>query len=163
MKTVKRKKFIYIILAGLLILVLILVFGNKKGDSEETEIIDHKIVGEYYDDTCEVKFGYPKSWTKSNLILPLPQKPLSEATFNEPGKNSIFSYICYDAQNYSFSQFLTYNSFSSGGIENIDTGGVKWQRVGNFIYTTQKNKLIIFEMFFTKYDLNPGQGYEETF
>jgi len=162
-KTAKRKKIIYLILAALLVLVLILVFSKGKEGGEETGIIDHKIIGEYSDSICKIKFGYPKSWTKSNLVLPLPQEPLSQATFDELGKNSIFSYICYDAQNYSFSQFLTYNSFSSGGIENIDTGGVKWQRVGNFIFTTQNDKLIIFEMFFTKYDLKPGQGYEETF
>ncbi len=158
-----RKKIIYIILAGLLILILILIFSGGKEQGEEAGTIDHKIVGEYYDDICKVKFGYPKSWTKSSLVLPLPQEPLSQATFDEPGKNSIFSYICYDAKNYSFSQFLTYNSFSSGGVENIDAGGIKWQRVGNFIYTTQNNKLIIFEMFFTKYDLKPEVGYEETF
>lgn len=152
-KIMARKKIIYLTLAGLLVLVLILVLsGGKEGG-----------VGEYYDDICQVKFGYPKSWTKSNIILPLPQKPLSEATFNEPGKNSIFSYICYDAKNYSFNQFLAYNQFGSGGVENIAAAGVKWQRVGNFIYTTQNNKLIIFQMFFTKYDLKPEPGYEDTF
>ncbi|MDP3995780.1 MAG: hypothetical protein Q8P74_00835 [bacterium] len=158
-----KKKTIYIILVGLLILILILVFGRGKEGGEEEEIIDHKIVGEYSDNVCKVKFGYPKSWTKSSLVLPLPQEPLSQATFDEPGKNSIFFYICYNARSYSFSQFLKINPFSSGGIEELNVGGIKWQRVGNFIYTTQNNKLIIFEMFFTKYDLKPEPEYEETF
>lgn len=159
----KKKKIIYFALAGLLILILILVFSGGEKGGKETEVIDHKITEEYSDYVCGVKFGYPKSWTKSELLLPLPQEPLSQATFDEPGKNSIFSYICYDARSYTFSQFLTYNPFSSGGIENIDVGGVKWQRVGNFIYTTQNNKLVILEMFFTKYDLKPNQEYEDTF
>jgi len=149
-----RNKFVYLILAGLLILVILGLVLVLTGQKESKE---------YSDDICKVKFGYPKSWTKSGLVLPLPQEPLSQATFDELEKKSIFSYICYDAKNYSFSQFLTYNQFGSGGVENIDAGGVKWQRVGNFIYTTQNNKLIIFEMFFTKYDLKPEPGYEETF
>jgi len=148
-----RKKLVYIILAGLLILVLILVFSKGKEGG----------VGEYYDDICQVKFGHPESWTKSDLVLPLPQKPLSEATFDEPGKKSIFSYICYDARYYSFGQFIQYSAVGSSGIEEINAEGIKWQRVGNFIYTTQNNKLIILEMFFTKYDLKPEPGYEETF
>ncbi len=158
-----RRKFIYLILAGLLVLGLILVFSRGKKNGEETGTIDHKIGGEYSDNVCKVKFGYPKSWIKSGLVLPLPQEPLSQATFDEPGKNSIFSYICYDARYYSFGQFMQSNPFGSGGIEEVNVEGIKWQRVGNFIYTTQNNKLIIFEMFFTKYDLKPEQGYEETF
>ncbi len=145
-----RNKIIFIVLGAVVVLGLVLVLAGQKESKE------------YSDDICKVKFNYPKNWTKSDTILPLPQEPLSQATFDEPGKNSIFSYICYDANWYSFNQFLEQNPFG-GQAESINAGEAKWQRVGNFIYTTQNNKLIIFEMFFTKYDLKPEPGYEETF
>jgi len=162
MKKTGKKKFIYLALAGLLVLIVILVLANRKAEQGEGGEASHKLAKQYSDSVCQVKFQYPESWTKSGLILPLSQKPLSEATFDEPGKKSIFSYICYDATKYSFDQFIKESSFA-GQIESINVGEVRWQRVGNFLYTVQNNKLIIFEMFFTKYDLKPEPGYEETF
>jgi len=155
-----RNKLVYIVLVGSLIFGLILVLTRQKGEGVSTK--------EYYDDICDVGFNYPKAWTKSNIILPLPQKPLFQITFDEPAqknktlKNSIFSFICYDATKYSFDQFIKESPFV-GQIETIDIGEVKWRRVGNFVYTIQNNKLIIFEMFFTKYDLKPEAGYEDIF
>lgn len=125
--------------------------------------------GKYSDEICKISFKYPKDWTKSNLILPLPQKPLSEATFNEPAKgslppkNSILSFICYDAKKYSFDQFVGQNSLSQGQAEVLNAGSVRWQRADNFVYATKGDKLLIFEMFFTKYDLKPEPGYENIF
>ena len=154
-----RNKFVYLILAGLLILVILGLVLVLTGQKE---------LKEYSDDICKVKFNYPRNWLKSDITLPLPQEPLSQVTFDEPAqkdsppKNSILSYICYDAKNYSFSQFIEQSPFGSQ-TEIINLEETKWQRVGNFIYTTQNNKLIILEMFFTKYDLKPEPGYEETF
>lgn len=138
-----------------------LLSGQNQGLSLSSE--------KYLDEICKISFSYPKNWIKSDLKLPLPQEPLSQVTFNEPQsgdklpKNSIFSFICYDGQKYSFDQFLEQNPFSQGQTESLETGGVKWQRVGNFFHATKDDKLFIFEMFFTKYDLKPEAGYEETF
>jgi len=127
------------------------------------------IDGKYRNKTCNVSFDYPKSWVISNTKLPLSQKPLSEAIFNEPdGKNSkpnnsILIFICYDAKKYSFDQFIAQNPLKQGQTETIIADSIKWQRVGNFAYTIKNDKLVIFQMFFTKYDLKPKVGYEEVF
>ena len=125
--------------------------------------------GKYKDKVCGISFNYPKNWQISSVKLTLPQPPLSQITFNEPGqknlppKNSIFSFICYDAQKYSFDQFVAQNPFSQNQVETITAGSATWQRAGNFVYAVKNNKLYIFQMFFTKNDLKPESGYEEIF
>lgn len=136
-----------------------LSLDNNKTSGQKTDINEkHK------DKTCSVSFDYPKNWLISNTKLPLSQKPLSEAIFNEPGgKNSILVFICYDAKKYSFDQFIANNPLNQNQTETITTDNSKWQRVGNFAYTIKNNKLVIFQMSFTKYDLKPKVGYEEKF
>jgi len=127
------------------------------------------VSGKYKDNVCDVSFNYPKNWVKSDVGLSLSPDPLSYAVFNEPAKgnsspkNSIFSFVCYDAKKYSFDQFVAQNTFSQEQAETISVGSKKWQRLGNFIYIMSDDKLYIFQMFFTKYDLRPESGYEEIF
>jgi len=97
--------------------------------------------------------------------LPLPQKPLSQIIFDEPvsgsnkAKNSIFSYICYDSSKYSFDQFVE----GDQNKENVSFGQTNWTRAGTYMSTVKNGKLIIFQMFFTKYDMNPQSQYEGIF
>lgn len=176
MKEKPDNTYFYVILVVFLVFVLIGVFalvsGKKQSSQFGKNIFDTTksgSAGEYSDEICKISFKYPKDWTKSNLILPLPQKPLSQATFNEPAKgslppkNSILSFICYDAKKYSFDQFMSQSPLSQGQTEVLNVGSTRWQRAGNFIYTTKGDKLLIFEMFFTKYDLKPESGYEKAF
>jgi hypothetical protein len=118
--------------------------------------------GKYTDKTCSVSFDYPKSWLISNTKLPLSQTPLAEVVFNEAdGKNSIMSFICFDAKTYSFDQFIADSPFGQNQTETMTIGDLKWQREGSFTHTVKNNKLLIFQMFFTKYDLKPKDGYEQ--
>jgi hypothetical protein len=171
-----------LIITVLLFAIFILIKqskNNTKSDSFvstnlslDDNIISEKkndIDGKYKDKTCNVSFDYPKNWVISNTKLPLSQEPLSETMFNElDGKNSkpnssILFFICYDAKKYSFDQFIAQNPLKQGQAETIIADSIKWQRVGNFAYTIKNDKLVIFQMFFTKYDLKPKVGYEEIF
>jgi len=170
-----------LIITVLLFVIFILIKlskNNTKNDSFvsinlplDDNIISEKkndIDGKYKDKTCNVSFDYPKSWVISNTKLPLSQEPLSEAVFDEPSggnpksKSSILSFICYDAKKYSFDQLMTQNPLNQGQAELI-TANIKWQRVGTFAYAVKNERLLIFQMFFTKYDLKPKTGYEEIF
>jgi hypothetical protein len=125
----------------------------------------------YKDAACGVSFSYPKYWKKSGTVLPLPQKPISQAVFDEPvtdsnlkPKNSVFSFVCFDGKKYSFDQFYSADLSDQSKSGTINSGGIIWQRIGNFVYTTTPGgKLIIFQMFFTKYDFKPEAGYEEVY
>ncbi len=125
--------------------------------------------GKYADKVCSISFDYPQNWQVSDVKLTLPQPPLSQTTFNEPAKgnsppkSSIFSFLCYDARQYSFDQFIAQNAFGQKQGETISAGNIKWQRRGNFVYAVKNEKLYIFQMFFTKYDLKPESGYEGIF
>jgi hypothetical protein len=100
--------------------------------------------------------------------LPLPQKPLSQIIFDEPAsgnnkaKNSIFSYVCYDSSKYSFDQFVEGDDLSQKK-ESVSIGQNNWTRIGTFMSTVINGKLIILQMFFTKYDMNPQNQYEGAF
>lgn len=151
-----------LIAAVLLFAIFILVKQSKNNTKNGISV-------KYTDKTCGISFDYPKKWAMSDTRLPLSQKPLSEAVFNESGginskpKNSILSFICYDAKKYSFDQFIVKNSLKQDQAKAIIADSIKWQRVGNFAYTVKNDKLVIFQMFFTKYDLKPEVGYEEMF
>jgi hypothetical protein len=155
------------------ILVLVLINASKKGSSSkylnlggtESSSIGANAAGngEYKDSVCKVAFKYPKNWLKADRVLPLPQEPLASAVFDEPTKNSLFSYLCFDANKYSFEQFISQSPLGQSQTESFSSGQTTWQRNGDFIYTTKNDKLIIFQMFFTKYDLKPETGYENTF
>ncbi|MDP3987692.1 MAG: hypothetical protein Q8P80_00950 [Candidatus Levybacteria bacterium] len=124
--------------------------------------------GSYKDTACNFSFNYPSNWRKSNSTLPLPQKPLSQVIFDEPAsgsngaKNSIFSYVCYDSSKYSFDQFVEGDDLSQKK-ENVSIGQTSWTRMGTFMSTVKNGKLIILQMFFTKYDMNPQSQYEDMF
>jgi uncharacterized protein YneF (UPF0154 family) len=133
---------------------------NNSKNSES----DNNSSGKYTDKACSTSFDYPKNWIISNTKLPLSQKPLTEAVFNENGgKNSIMFFICFDAKKYSFDQFMANNPFNQNQTEMMTIGNLKWQRVGNFAHTVKNDKLIIIQMFFTKYDLKPKDDYEQIF
>ena len=169
----------YYIFGGVFVIILVLIVVFLVGSGKKEERVNdlssqlssgtNLSLGKYQDKVCSFSFNYPKNWVKSDINLPLPQKPLSQVTFNEPTqknsppKNSILSYICYDAKKYSFEQFVAQNPLASGQIETMNIGGVAFQRMGNFVYATRNDKLYIFQMFFTKYDLKPQAGYEEIF
>jgi hypothetical protein len=171
----KKKLIIIAGLTGFLVILPILVISfiasSKKKDQTAVRgkganfaVID----GQFQDKICQTSFTYPDDWIVSELKLPLSQDPLSQAVFdqpagnNQPAKNSILSYLCFDASQYTIDQFLTGVVLGSG--ETIRLGGnLEWQRNGNFAYTVSQNKLIIFQMFFTKYDIKPEAGYEEAF
>lgn len=122
----------------------------------------------YKDPICGISFDYPSLWKQSTAKLPLPQPPLSQVVFDEPvtngspARNSLFSFICYDGTKYSFDQFIT-DSGSDLKKESLTVGELSWTRAGNYIYTTQNNKLYILQMFFTKYDMRPEIQYENSF
>lgn len=162
-----------IIAIVLAVTIVLLTRQGGKGKNISSDLsLDQKRTlatdGKYQDKICGISFNYPKNWIKSDIRLPLPRKPLSQATFNElakgslPPKNSICSLICYDAKKYSFDQFISQSPFSQGG-ETISVDNTQWQRLGNFTYTVKNEKLYIFQMFFTKYDLKPEAGYEAVF
>ena len=163
------------VIAILIVFIVLLVGINKKeksvSDLPIQMSLDGKLAtdGRYQDEVCGISFNYPKTWLKSDIKLPLSQEPLSYVVFNEPAKgnlspkNSIFFFICYDVKKYSFDQFIAQSRLSQGQTGVFDIGSVRWQRMGNFIYTTKGDKLLIFEMFFTKHDLKPEPGYEKVF
>lgn len=135
----------------------------------QLDVIQNGAGEQYVDKICQIRFKYPENWKTTGTVLPLPQKPLSQVVFNEPAKpgsaakNSILSFICYDAKKYSFDQFIGQSSLFQGQTEVITIGSIKWQRLGNFIYTVKNDKLYIFQMFFTKYDIHPDPHYEQIF
>lgn len=173
-KTATDQKFIAIgifIIFGL-ILVIVLVMASRKDtqdanptsymqlDSTTTSLKKENSAGAkvIQDKVCNVTFAVPTGWSQSVSKLPLPQAPLSQIVFDENNKKSIFSYICYDSK-YSFDQFIGDNTDLKG--EPFKVGVIDFTRVGNFVYFTKQNKLIILQMFFTKNDINPVAGYEE--
>ncbi len=154
------------IIIAVLILAIILVAAKNLGDKPDKSSREQG-AKRHQDQICNISFDYPAYWQKSNLKLPLPQEPLSQVTFNEPAtqngkpKNSIFSYICYDAQKYSFEELMEQSPLSKEEI--VDVGSVEWKRNGNFVYIAKKDKLLIFQMFFTKNDIKPQKGYEDIY
>lgn len=66
-----------------------------------------------------------------------------------------------DAELYSFEQLLAGSSNFKPQVEAV--GGKQWQRLGSFAATTLDDKLLVFYMPFTKYDLKPRPSYEEVF
>ncbi|MDD3940406.1 MAG: hypothetical protein PHQ01_02420 [Candidatus Pacebacteria bacterium] len=154
-----------IILGLILVIIVILFLGSKKDKSftDNNLSLDNIAAssrngdGVFQDKICGVSFKIPKEWLKSSTKLPLPQVPLAQAVFDENNKKSIFSYICYD-EKYSFGQF---NENTELKPEVVSLGGTDFTRVGNFVYFNKNNKLIIFQMFFTKNDVKPEKGYEE--
>lgn len=154
-----------VILGLILVIIVILFLGkNKEKSFTKNNLPLNNIVansrtgtGIYQDKVCTISFKIPKDWVKSSTKLPLPQVPLAQAVFDEGTKKSIFSYICYDDK-YSFSQF---NENTDLKPEMVSLNGTDFTRVGNFVYFNKNNKLIIFQMFFTKNDVKPETGYEE--
>ncbi|MGI6278297.1 MAG: hypothetical protein ACOYJ8_00550 [Patescibacteria group bacterium] len=152
-----------------IILATVLILKGKSWGSEMAEEADFFAQeGQYQDNVCQFSFVYPDFWEISEIKLPLPQEPLSQVVFDQPSKNgqpvkkSILSFVCYDASQYSFDQFLA-QGIKSSETETITVGNQKWSRMGNFAYTVRGDKLVILQMFFTKYDIKPEPGYEETF
>jgi hypothetical protein len=178
----KTKNYIILAISAVLITTLVIILassGNNsnnknsgKNQNTTTPGSDFQLTDlpqkQYQDDTCNLTFSIPQDWEKSDITLPLPQQPLSQATFNQPAsqntpaKNSILSFICYDASEYSFSQFLDQNP-TQAQTSQLKIGGLEWKRTGTFAHTTKNNQLLIFQMFFTKHDLKPRSGYEEQF
>jgi hypothetical protein len=153
-----------IILGLVLVIIVILFLGNKKDKSLADNNLSLNSIavgsnngGSFQDKICGISFKIPKEWIKSSTKLPLPQVPLAQAVFDENNKKSIFSYICYD-EKYSFGQF---NENTELKPEVVSLGDTDFTRVGNFVYFNKNNKLIIFQMFFTKNDVKPEKGYEE--
>lgn len=172
-----------LILAGLILLIILFSTNNSKrvslnqkslslnnqdlnlsGSAQQGNLSN----GQYQDAICNVTFNIPSNWHRAEQKLPLAQPALSSVTFNQvasqtsKAKNSIMSFICYSATEYTFDQLFSFNS-SQGQIVSQTIGGQKWSRVGSFAYTTKNGKLLIFQMFFTKYDLKPEMSYEEEF
>jgi len=153
------------VICGLILLIAIILFLNKnekKSFNKSNLSLDNTTTtigkdGIYQDKVCGVSFKIPKDWQKSSTKLPLPQIPLAQAVFDENNKKSIFSYICYD-EKYSFNQF---NDSTDLKPEGIRVNNVDFTRIGNFVYFNKGNKLIIFQMFFTKNDIKPETVYEE--
>ncbi|MDP3988134.1 MAG: hypothetical protein Q8P80_03240 [Candidatus Levybacteria bacterium] len=145
-----------------------LQLGNTNLDNNLSNSQGNIGNGSYHDAVCNFSFNYPSNWKKSNFNLPLPQKPLSQIIFDEPSsngsdaKNSVFSYICYDSSKYSFDQFVEGDDLSQKK-ENVSIGQDNWTRIGTFMSTVKNGKLIILQMFFTKYDMNPQNQYENIF
>jgi len=112
--------------------------------------------GKFSDSICGISFEVPAGMSQSSTTLPLPQEALSQAVFDETANKSVLSYICYDGK-YTFDEL----NESSGNSEQVTVGNKTFSRKGNFVYFNKGDKLIIFQMFFTKNDLNPKSGYEE--
>jgi len=122
----------------------------------------------YVSSECGVEFEYPRNWVRSDIRLSLPQEPLAWVVFDEMvgeivEKRSLFSLFCYDASKYSFEQFFGGDAIGREMGGGVTTESLKWERVGNFAYTIKEDKLLIAQMFFTKFDLKPQNGYEQTF
>jgi len=121
----------------------------------------------YSDPTCQVNFTYPANWQIGETTIPLPGAPLHAVTFDGPakapqvGQATILSYICLDAKQYTLEQLLAGNSNLKPQVEGV--GGKQWQRLGSFAASTFGDKLLVFYMPFTKYDLKPRPCYEEVF
>jgi hypothetical protein len=169
-----NKNQILIIGAIFFLLIVLVVFSLAKqpkpisvGDSSSINNNQIYSKGKFQDKTCQVSFEYPPAWVKSEVVPSFSREPLVVAVFNEPAKigasakNSIFTYLCYSADEYTFEQLIPLTPFEQNKIESLTIAGQKWQRVGNFVYTVKNSKLIIFQMFFTKFDLKPEPGYEE--
>lgn len=176
----QQKTYLVAVASGvvvfIVVLIVILIFksqnsvdsGGNNSSVSLSESFKNQAKGglkPYQDPKCKVNFSYPDNWELSSLKLPLPQKPLSAVTFDEltqtgsPKKNSIFSYICYDAKKYSFNDLVPLDIQE----EAMTIGNTKWKRKSNFVYTIHNDKLLIFQMFFTKNDIKPLSGYEELF
>lgn len=138
--------------------------GNNSSNNSQVNVGN----GSYRDTICNFSFSYPSNWKRSASSLPLPQKPLSQIVFDEPASgsnkvnNSIFSYICYDSSKYSLDQFVEGDDLSQKK-ENVTFGQTNWTRVGTYMSTVINGRLIILQMFFTKYDMNPQNQYENVF
>jgi len=154
------------IMCGLILLIIIILvlaknekksFNNTNLSLDKTTTATNGKDGIYQDKVCNLTFKIPNNWQKSSTKLPLPQIPLTQAVFDENNKKSIFSYICYD-EKYSFNQF---NDSADLKPEGVRVNNIDFTRVGNFVYFNKGNKLIIFQMFFTKNDIKPETGYEE--
>ncbi|OQA83234.1 MAG: hypothetical protein BWY29_00448 [Microgenomates group bacterium ADurb.Bin238] len=122
----------------------------------------------YVSSECGVEFEYPKNWVRSDIKLSLSQEPLAQVVFDEMvggvvEKRSLFSLFCYDASKYSFEQFFGGDVIGKEMRGAVTTESLKWERVGNFAYTIKGDRLLIVQMFFTKFDLKPQNGYEQTF
>lgn len=163
-------KFIVVgisVICGLILAIIIILSLNKNGKKsfDNTNLSLNKTTTAttngksdvFQDKTCNLSFKIPGNWQKSSTKLPLPQPPLTQAVFDENNKKSIFSYICYD-EKYSFNQF---NDNTDLKPEGIRLNNIDFTRVGNFVYFNKNNKLVIFQMFFTKNDIKPETGYEE--
>lgn len=165
----KDSKFVVVgifIIFGLILLIIIILplsknekksFNNVNLSLNKTTVITSGKNDVFQDKICNLSFKVPGNWQKSLTKLPLPQPPLTQAVFDENNKKSIFSYICYD-EKYSFNQF---NDSTDLKPEGIRVNNVDFTRVGNFVYFNKNNKLVIFQMFFTKNDIKPETGYEE--
>ncbi len=163
-----EKKFLIIggvVIFVLIIFILILVGLNKnKGKASNYLSLENKVSsgkisvesGKFSDSTCGISFEVPAGMSQSSTTLPLPQEALSQAVFDETANKSVLSYICYDGK-YTFDEL----NESSGNSEQVTVGNKTFSRKGNFVYFNTGDKLIIFQMFFTKNDLNPKSGYEE--
>ncbi len=156
-------------LAVLMILIIVIFasLNNRKKNSFSSQNVSLDNLtgsgggvvkgGKFSDSVCGISFDLPAGLTKSLTKLPLPQEPLSEAVFDEAANKSVFSYICYDGK-YTFDQF---SGSSDLKVEQINVDGAAFSRAGNFVFFNKNNKLIIFQMFFTKNDVEPRNGYEE--
>lgn len=185
-KDADQNRFILIgglVIAGLVFLIILLAVNKPKRVSlnQENLSLDNSGLnlagsgkqsslskGHYQDNTCGISFDIPQNWQESDQVPSLPQPALSAISFDQgasqtsTAKNSILSFICYDAAEYSFDQFLS-QSPSQNQTASMTIGNQKWQRVGTFAYTTKGKYLLIFQMFFTKFDVKPEASYEQEF
>lgn len=168
-----KNEKIFFWVCGLVVVVLILIISvvsgfnnqNKKNKNSQYLSLDKnenakKILvenGKFSDDICGITFDIPSGMFKSLIRLPLPQEPLSQVVFDDGVNKSVFSYICYDGK-YTFDQF---NRDGDLKTETLAVGGKNFSRTGNFVYFNKGGKLIIFQMFFTKNDVEVKNGYEE--
>lgn len=150
-----------VVLIGMVGLAVVIVVRNKGAGGGLGP-------NRYVSSECGVEFEYPKNWVRSDIRLSLPQEPLVRVVFDEMmggvvEKRSLFSLFCYDASLYSFEQFFGGEVIGKEMMGTVTTESLKWERVGNFAYTIKGDKLLIVQMFFTRFDLKPQNGYEQTF
>ncbi len=150
-----------VVLIGMVGLAVVIVVRNKGAGGGLGP-------NRYVSSECGVEFEYPKNWVRSDIRLSLPQEPLGQVVFDEMmgevvEKRSLFSLFCYDASKYSFEQFFGGGVIGKEMMGTVTTESLKWERVGNFAYTIKGDKLLIVQMFFTRFDLKPQNGYEQTF
>lgn len=176
MTTLNKNDKKFFLVCGLIVIILILIISvmsglnnknnkNKKNKNGQYLSLDKnenakKILvenGKFSDDICGITFEIPSGMVKSLISLPLPQKPLSQAVFDDEMNKSVFSFICYDGK-YTFDQFKGDGDLKT---ETLTVGGKNFSRTGNFVYFNKGGKLIIFQMFFTKNDVEVKNGYEE--